>query len=58
MKAYIINGLLALLLASLLPPAIAQTLVTNVVYVNGIQNTLEDAQDTQFDLAPEKRTPC
>lgn len=47
MKTPIINGLLALLLALVTRTAIAQQPITNVVYVNGIQNTLEDAQKTQ-----------
>ena len=50
MKAHIIKGLLAFFLALIAQTAVAQALVTNVVYVNGIQNTLEGAQETQVKI--------
>ena len=47
MKTHHISGLIALFLALIAPTALAQDAITNVIYLNGIQNTLEDAQLTR-----------
>lgn len=47
MKPHLISVLLGLILSLFVPTAAAQTAVTQVVYINGILNTLEEAQITK-----------
>ena len=50
MRGALAKGALALLLGVIAQVTMAQKPITNVIYVNGIQNTLEDAQATQLKI--------